>query len=215
MKRLLLISIFALMTIGVKAYYIPYTLYSMILMADKIVYGQIIAIDSTTFTIKIDGSITEDTGFITVQKFENWTCAMRWTNYQLKQSALFFLDTAGGRISVMGAGNEGELPTFKNEIYINRISLLQKLSSNDTKNKANNNDNWEDFDPKSFELYGDRYYGIKLDLTEFIQTIQNIRSCFRLNIDYQTARLICPKEKVDKLLAEDKIFRWTYRELIK
>ena len=187
----------------------------MILNADKIVYGQIVAIDSTTFAFKINGSITGDTGIIIVEKFENWTCASRWTNYRSGQTAFLFLDTANGKLNVMGGGNEGELPIYKNSVHISGLSLLQNRSSNNPRNKANKTSKWEDFDKRTFELYGSIYYGIQLDLPTFIESVDNIRSCFRLNSDNQTAKLICPKEKVEKLLTVDKLFRWTYRELIK
>jgi hypothetical protein len=215
MKKLILISILALSTICVKAYFEPQTLYSLILNADKIVYGQIIAVDSTTFTLKVEGSITGDTGVLTIEKFEDWTCGMRWTKYRLKQTGLFFLKKYNGRLNVMGGGNEGELPIFKNEIYVNGLSLSQNNSSKNLKNKANKTYRWEDFDKTSFEVHGGRFYGVKMDLRTFLQTIDDIQSCFKLNSDQQTAELICSVDKIDRLLIEDKIFRWTYRELIK
>lgn len=215
MKKLILISILALSTIWVKAYFEPQTLYSLILNADKIVYGQIIAVDSTTFTLKIEGSITGDTGVLTIEKFEDWTCGMRWTKYRLKQTGLFFLKKYNGRLDVMGGGNEGELPIFKNEIYVNGLSLSQNNSSKNLKNKANKTYRWEDFYKTTLEVHGGRFYGVKMDLRTFLQTIDDIQSCFKLNSDQQTAELICSADKIDRLLIEDKIFRWTYRELIK
>lgn len=187
----------------------------MILSAEKIVYGQIVTIDSTTFTIKIDGSFTGDTGLITVAKFENWTCASRWTDYHSKQKALFFLNTFNGRLVVMGGGNEGELPIFNNDVYINWIALYRIRSSIDTRNIANKSSNSEDFEPISFQLYGNIFYGIKLDLQTFIKTVENIKSCFILDSKKQSAIVTCSNKEVKKHIKDNLIFRWTYYELVK
>jgi len=71
--------------------YSPKELYEMVIKADKIVYGEVISFDSNYYFLKISGSLTNDTGIIKVRRFENWTCAHRWANYEVCQKLLLFL----------------------------------------------------------------------------------------------------------------------------
>ena len=59
------------------ANYSPQKLFEMIIKVERIVYGEIITLDSNTYTILIEGSITDETGTITIERFENWPCAHR------------------------------------------------------------------------------------------------------------------------------------------
>ena len=62
--------------------------------AHLIVHGEIIAVDSEFVDVKVHeiakGTFAEQR--IRITKFENWTCAWRWSEYTLGQTVLFFLN---------------------------------------------------------------------------------------------------------------------------
>lgn len=165
------------LSLSVKADYRPLALHEMIIKADKIVYGMILEIDSTHYKFKVEGGITKDTGIIRIQKFQDWLCAWRWTEYQIGQEMLVFLATGNGGSGLMGAGNEGELPIMGNSLYINGSSLnYVNGSQNDYLNE-----NWT-FPGKRYKLYGGEYYGTKMNVAQFLKTIKYVRRCF--NFEY-------------------------------
>ena len=155
--------------------YQPRTLHELIIDSEKIVYGEIIDLDSTHFVIKIKGSLTGESGYLSVKKFINWTCASRWTEYEKGQNLLLFLKTWDNELVSMGAGNEGELPIVNNDIYINAISLMYV---NGDQNDWNNFDST--FEGIRYKVYKGNFYGTKMELSEFIKTAQYIRQCFMI-----------------------------------
>ena len=56
---------------------------------------------------------------IMVEKFEDWTCASRWSEYQIGQRELIFLQKhrKDNTWIIMGAGNEGEMPIENDKLY--------------------------------------------------------------------------------------------------
>lgn len=89
--------------------------------AHLIVHGEIIAVDSEFVDVKIHeiakGTFAEQR--IRITKFENWTCAWRWSEYKLEQTVLFFLNKnkLNGQWYPMGAGNEGEMPIEGGRVF--------------------------------------------------------------------------------------------------
>ncbi len=60
-----------------------------------------------------------DSKKIIVKKFEDWTCAQRWSKYSIGQEELVFLKKhkKENYWVIMGAGNEGEMPIEKEILY--------------------------------------------------------------------------------------------------
>jgi hypothetical protein len=219
MKSTLSIVILFLFTTSTKAYFIPMTLYSMALNAEKIVYGEIISLDSLTFTINIENSLTGETGRLTIEKFGDYACAHRWTEYQIGQKVFLFLWTFKGRLMTMGGGNEGELPLFQDSVIISGLSLPSAPPEGLSQKKLEKWPNKIYFESKRQEIYGDTFYGHRVSLPEFITTIKSLKECFQQQPNYYgeniTSKIICNNDIIEKKLKTDKIFRWTYGELTK
>lgn len=212
MRKLLPFLVFLALSQSCKADYMPLAIYEMIIKADKIVTGTIIEMDSTTFTIQIEKSLTGDSGTITIQKFINYPCAFRWTNYEIGQKSLFFIEKRFGHYSVMSGGNEGELPIFGNKIYIRGLSVpFSRRFSNDTKSNS--------FIGGDFTVYGKRFVGIEYDPTDLYKDIVIIRSCF----DFEYSRfkqvenwsILCKDQVASFENSTSKFVCWVYSEATK
>ncbi|MFZ6052748.1 hypothetical protein [Halocola ammonii] len=219
MKKLLSFILISFSTITAKADYVPVDLYAMMLKAEKIVYGEIISLDSLTFTLEIEGSVTGDTGNVTVKRFQDWPCAHRWTDYRTGQRLFLFLHTSNGAMETMSAGNEGELPICQDSIYINSSSLIPPPPKGLEAKRDTGLNSIEFFESRTHMLFGEGYYGYSMSLQNFLTAIHRIRGCFDIETKYdhyrvEKAKLLCSVEKTQKLIAIDKIFRWTYKELI-
>ncbi|MDQ3191603.1 MAG: hypothetical protein M3Q58_08420 [Bacteroidota bacterium] len=219
MMKLKLLMIFFFLTLTAKADYTPLKLYQMIITAEKIVYGEITSLDTKTFTLRIENSLTGEKGSLTIYRFKDWACASRWTEYKIGQKVLLFLylNKNNGQLMTMSAGNEGELPIYKDSIYINgrALDILPPLE----KNKSELSKKEEYFESNHYTIYGKKFYGYRIDIKEFIQSVLTIKRCFksgmRKDLDSVKPQLHCPEEIVEKQNAEDKLFRWTYQKLIK
>ncbi len=107
--------------------------------ADLIVVGTILQVDKSSLTITASKVIIPETSFtfsvqdvlkgkvntkvIRVEKFQDWLCAHRYSEYEPGQQAMLFLETAKGKRKyswrIIGAGNEGEWELFDGE-FIDR-----------------------------------------------------------------------------------------------
>jgi hypothetical protein len=118
----IIIGILIFITIGQNAFadYVPTSLPHLIIKSDMILEGQIVSQDSLTFTLKITDWIKGDSisKNITIEKFEDWTCANRITKYEIGQKEIVFLlqHKKTKKWLTMGAGNEGELLVQKDSI---------------------------------------------------------------------------------------------------
>ena len=175
MMRSIYFILFILCHFNMKTYYEPLALHELIINSDKIVYGEIIDLDSTHVQIKIEGSVTGESGTLKVRKFENWTCAWRWTEYKKGQNLLLFLNTWNNELVSMGAGNEGELPIVNNDIYINGLSLMYV---NGNQNDWSNTD--LTFQGDLYDINDGEFYGTKMELSKFLETTKYIRQCFKV-----------------------------------
>lgn len=113
MKRLLLIFGLLILT-STKSFsaYVGTHLPTLIEKSKIIVYAKIISVDKESFRIvaikKIKSTYKSDT--LTVQKFKNWSCASRYSQYDIGQEAIFFLEfDKHNKLQTIGAGNEGEM----------------------------------------------------------------------------------------------------------
>lgn len=214
MKRILIIAIFITTSHIGLAKYRPLKLYEMIIKAEKIVYGTITKLDSTHFTLQIEGSLTSDAGVIRIARFEDWTCAQRWTKYEVGQRLLLFLTTVDGELVSMSGGNEGELPIIEDSVFINGFSITFPPPPGKT---------WSDdliyFEPYHFKIYDADYFGIKWDLSSLLTAAGFIRDCFDFTygqfgdpIDWHVK---CPEDQLEEKRSESKLINWVYAETIK
>lgn len=119
-----LLYIFALLTLiwtKAQAAYSETYLTTLIEKSEIIVYGKIIAVDDETFSVvslsKIKTTSKHDT--LIIRKFVNWTCAHRYSQYEIGQEAVFFLyKDKDNNLRTMGAANEGELIVKADTAYI-------------------------------------------------------------------------------------------------
>ncbi len=94
---------------------------SLIENSNIIVHGKIISIQKETFQIavitKIKSLNSIDT--LTILKFNDWTCASRYSYYKKGQEAIYFLRlNRDNKLQAIGAANEGELIVKEKTTYI-------------------------------------------------------------------------------------------------
>jgi len=166
MKTFILLILFSLTFSICQADYESTTLPELIEKSDLIVEGKIVKIDKETVELLIIEVIKGDTALknITVQKFNDWTCASRWTTYQIGQTELVFLlkDQNMNLWHSMGAGNEGEMP-IENETLFYK-SLYMKI----------------DESPEFLKVNDGEIYGYKFHLQDAKSAIKELR----MNIDH-------------------------------
>jgi hypothetical protein len=193
-----------------KADYDPLDIYEMIIKADKIAIGEVIKIDSTTFTFKISGSPTNDEGEIIIQRFNDWPCASRWNDYKVGQKLLIFVFNWKGKYIAMSGGNEGELPIQNDSVFINGYSVPPPPP--ETKSKKTRP---LYIDSNHYLIDSKKYFGYRMSLTEMKKTIRIIRSCF----DYTKGEynqptkwtISCDEKEIQEEAETNKIIEWTYK----
>ena len=194
----------------------PLSLYEMMLGAEKIVYGEITRLDSETFTFKIERSLIGKESELIIQRFQNWPCAHRWTDYKIGQRLFLFLRTYEGMLYSMSGGNEGELPIENDSVYINGLSLdpPPPPRPDGTLSEYSNTDF---IDLQKHEVKGMSYFGHKTDLISFIETVLQIRNCFEIEYgkykSIQKATILCDENELQKNIESNKILNWVYRKL--
>lgn len=134
MKNIYLICFFLIFTSICYAKYDPLLVSQLIDKSEIIGIGEIKSIENNNvlviFSDVIKGKLTNRN--LKIEKFENWTCASRWTNYKKGQKVMFFLTiTKEGIYKILGSGNEGELPIVNEKIFYK--SLYGGLDKNSTK----------------------------------------------------------------------------------
>jgi hypothetical protein len=97
------------------ASYRRYRMFELAILADVVVSGEIIEVGPKTFDFAVEEWIVggKASGKLCVQRFKNWTCHYRWTEYAPGQRLLLFLrrDAQTPRVlGILGAGDEGEMP---------------------------------------------------------------------------------------------------------
>ncbi|NVK27764.1 MAG: hypothetical protein HWE14_06955 [Flavobacteriia bacterium] len=207
MKNLLILFFFT--SLSALADYTPTPLYQMILQADKIVYGEIISLDSTSYQFKTEGETIEDREIITVSRFEDWACAQRWSDYAVGQRLLLFLIKHHGKYIAMSAGNEGELPLLGDSVYLDSRSLHRlpprwpEAIGPDKRKKEGI------LLTKLYALPDGDYYGYRVSLDEFIQTINTLKQCVKVTETegwrISAISFACSKDELTELCAHDEV----------
>ncbi len=107
-----------------KAEYTPATFLDLAGNCQLIVAGTIVAFDDDTYQLRIDDTVlgpAKKGETITVARFRDWPCALRWGDYQVDQRVFVFLgfDTDKRIWQIAGAGGEGESPAAGNAVHAN------------------------------------------------------------------------------------------------
>lgn len=103
--------------------YDRYQLFELVLCADVVVAGHIERVGASTFELRVAEAIVGDElpGRLRVQRFEDWTCASRWTEYRPGQRVLLFLEELGSAAAnhqILGGGGEGEMPLTGPDVIV-------------------------------------------------------------------------------------------------
>jgi hypothetical protein len=119
MKNKIIIFLLLIFTSVCNAKYSPLLISQLIDNSKIIGIGEIKNVEgkqiSVLFSELIKGKLTNRA--VKINQFENWTCASRWTNYKKGQKIMFFLTTEKGVYTILGSGNEGELPIQGRKTY--------------------------------------------------------------------------------------------------
>lgn len=159
MKNKIIIFLLLIFTSVCNAKYSPLLISQLIDNSKIIGIGEIKNVEgkqiSVLFSELIKGKLTNRT--VKIDQFENWTCASRWTNYKKGQKIMFFLTTEKGVYTILGSGNEGELPIQDKKTYYK--SLYGGLDKDSTKYLV-----------YGAELFGDAYnlLDVKNAILEYI-----------------------------------------------
>jgi|GEM_PF-5217385 len=182
MRHFFIISIFLLLAGKSFADYEPTPLPELIIKSDLIIEGEIVGLDSLTFTLKVSDYIKGDstTALIQVQKFEDWTCANRITQYEKGQKEIVFLtqNRKTQKWRLMGAADEGELLIQSDSITYEDIYWNPKSGCSE------------------LDYFGHTIRGWRYSLKEFKRAVLFYISEFpRLQREYQTEHKIINRLK--------------------
>lgn len=211
MKRLFICFALFLISPICLAKYEPLTLYHLAIQSDKVVVGTIVDESSEFFTIQIERSLDNDWGFLTIRKFQDWTCAARWTPYEVGQRLLFFLVQKEGVLYTLGAGNEGEMPLNDEKVYIPDQCVTSYTFLNTGQGSAQE----EEFEwgVKPRYIFGGRFHGFEHKLSDLLELVERIRSCFWIDEGSEwpyEKGFRCEEEKLKQLSEKSQLFRWAY-----
>lgn len=142
MKNLILVSLIILFTKCSFARYIPDNLDQMILGSTLIVDAVIINQSEYHVILNITKTLKGDTSLkrIKLDKFMNWTCASRWSEYKIGQRSIYMLSMNETKTAweVLSPGNEGEFPIEMGNIYYRTINYNFNHPPQENKIEAGN-----------------------------------------------------------------------------
>ncbi len=141
-KQLLLLL--CLISINLHSYssYRATLLWELIEKSELIVLGEIVEVNDSIFKVVIQDRIKSDSlvDTLTILKFEEWTCASRYSNYSVGQRGIYFLNYGKKGYETMGAANEGEKVVLENYVYIKEYNPSTIFQTVNMKNITANND---------------------------------------------------------------------------
>ncbi len=181
----------------------------MIFEAEEIVVGEIICIDEEVIEIKIEQSDSFGEDCITFSKFKDWACGTRWTGYAIGQRALFFLKTNHGTLTLMGGGNEGELPLLDPSLFIPNNSIALYYYETAANNKFFG----------TYEFWQNPIKGYKINLSAFWEMIQTLKNCFTVvewdkDCGVKKIASTCDQSSiVSKFGQHQALFNWMHQKL--
>ncbi|MCL6274768.1 hypothetical protein M3P19_12170 [Muricauda sp. 2012CJ35-5] len=205
MKKSLALILFFIVS-STRAEFVSMDILTMTLKADSIVAGEITCVDNLVYELEVSQSIGQIDGVITIRKFNDWACAVRWTDYFVGEQLLAFLVKDKNGFRALGAGNEGELPILKNNVYPSLMcwsfdyGQLKKLSPHQGLEKTDS-------------IY---HMGIEVNLGFLWRYLDCITNCFEAS-SYQFSRVksahwTCSEKKVLELRNSNKLIDLTFEK---
>ncbi len=208
MKNILIILIFFFSTNVVKADFVSIDFISMTHKANEIASGEIICVDKSVFELKVNRSLNSVNHVLTIQKFEDWTCAIRWSDYFVGQKLLVFLVKDENGLYPIGAGNEGELPILDNKVY---PSLMTWCFDYGKVKRIKPYPKYKKYD-------SEEYVGIELELDFMWDYIKILKDCFVFSsVRYsrvKSGKWTCSSEKAHELKNSNNLYAQTFERLI-
>lgn len=185
--------------------YGPLSFSVMAMSADLVVYGEIVELSDTTFTLAVDellaGELTPQvtkSKRLEVMRFRDWACARRWTNYAQGQEVVLFLKHERGGFRILSGGGEGEMPlvvvTDKSGRRTRRVLVRSRAQE-----KLGERD--------SHTIHGAKLVAVPIDLDVLVKAVRGLRQCFRFEGPMQALRSeqIADRKAVDDLASSSKL----------
>lgn len=163
------------------------TLYEMAIKADKIVYGVVEETGFQRFKFKIEGSLTGESGSIFINTVKD-----RWTEYEVGQRVLLFLEYFDRGLYIMNYQSGGEFPIVNDSIFISGLSLpvFPPPGLGDKyKTEAEIASQIQEYD-----VYNSKYIGWKFNFEDLLISLRMIRDCFEF--EYGEFNAIVKRKKL-------------------
>lgn len=153
------------------ASYVRLRALDLLVASDLVVIGKIAAITPFTFTVKVEHNIAgdlEDTE-VTINRFEDWTCAARWTNYWPGQRVVIFADYMFERAAeadlsspwfIRGGGGEGEMPIVAEDVIVRRVHLGGASKA------------------QHYTFQDSKAFGQRVELKALVRLVKRLRVCY-------------------------------------
>ncbi|MBL0884223.1 MAG: hypothetical protein IBJ16_12920 [Chitinophagaceae bacterium] len=130
MKKITLLFLSTLFSLSLSAKKIYWPLEIIVGKADLIVTGKISDIQENTYTFKVSETIKGTAGLmISVEKFNEWTCDIRFAKHQVGQALILFLQKSAGHWTIIDGGN-GEIPIINQQIKLMNPTAYTKAIGN-------------------------------------------------------------------------------------
>lgn len=210
MKKLSFIISIIVFGFNSRADYFPLTLPEMIIQSDLIVYGEIVHVEDFTFIIQISGVVSgnysDDT--VNIRKFDDFSCAARWTKYVTGQHVFLFLKNNKDEHfwKILSDGGEGELPLYDGKVYLSSWYAVDMPFKSIIRTHINGYS--ETIYSNAFDLYGGRFYGVDFTLSEFIDAVKVFKiSCETITPENEKS-CRCNRQKLNTLNAISPLANW-------
>ena len=203
LKRVLFLIL--LFTIPAFADYAPPDTWELLGASNLIVEGTIVHVGSEKIRVEISQVVAGEhsSDSIKIEKFEDWTCGRRWTQYQKGQSAIFCLREQeglfGNTYSVIGGGNEGEMPTSGGSVYYWNHYVGQ-------------DEGIPGLERDLHVVHGEPIRCRKMDKKKLVRSIREFRKCFEIRLDpkkpwfrrdYYQINQTCDDKSLNEFMAAD------------
>lgn len=177
--------------------------------AELIVIGDVTRVDAETFQFRVSRVVVGEssTRQIEVRKFQNWTCAWRWTDYAIEQRLLLFLihdsehPGAGERWRIIGGADEGEMPILNDDVYPGVRTEDGGLP------------------PNRYTVFGGKRRR-KMSLDALLSVVTDIRTCFQQTMGKRRHRIVailaaCDSTQLDALRGRSELHDFVVDETLK
>lgn len=123
LKLIIISSIVVLNFFNSLSYYNPTYLPSLLEKSEIIVHARLISVEKESFKVVVLKNLyslnNKNFDTLEIKKFNDWTCAYRYSEYKIGQEAIYFLKIDKDKqYQTLGAGNEGELIVKSNQVFI-------------------------------------------------------------------------------------------------